>query len=190
MTQKAIKQPFVALVIGHGGASNDPGAVNSRCGTSELEFNTKLVGKVHDRLKGGHKVDSTIVHRRTYSQLPSDINSLDPDTIISFHCNAFNGKATGSEFIHYERSSNGKRLALILADEVHAVLHLPLRGDGGARSRGKGERGAPLLTGTKAPCVISEPFFIDNDSDLATAVERMDELADAIVRAIYRYHGV
>jgi N-acetylmuramoyl-L-alanine amidase len=37
---------------------------------------------------------------------------------------------------------------------------------------------------TKAPCVISEPFFIDNDSDLSRAREDLDEFAAAYATAI------
>ena len=37
---------------------------------------------------------------------------------------------------------------------------------------------------THAPCVIAEPFFIDNDEDLARAREDPDGLALAYARAI------
>ena len=41
-----------------------------------------------------------------------------------------------------------------------------------------------MLRYTNAPCVIAEPFFIDNDEDLAKAKQDLDGLAKAYVEAI------
>lgn len=37
---------------------------------------------------------------------------------------------------------------------------------------------------THAPCVIAEPFFIDNDGDYARAMERYEQLVEGYARAI------
>ena len=41
-----------------------------------------------------------------------------------------------------------------------------------------------MLKYTQAPCVIAEPFFIDNNGDLHRALERFDELAQTYARLI------
>jgi N-acetylmuramoyl-L-alanine amidase len=43
---------------------------------------------------------------------------------------------------------------------------------------------------THAPCVIAEPFFIDNDQDLARAREDLDGLARAYAEAIDQMTGL
>jgi len=45
------------------------------------------------------------------------------------------------------------------------------------------ERGGYLLRYTGAPCVIAEPFFIDNDQDLKKAQQNIVELAGAYANA-------
>ena len=49
------------------------------------------------------------------------------------------------------------------------------------------DRGAYLLRKTDAPCVIIEPFFIDNDNDFNVGKEKKDEYAKAIALAIKKY---
>jgi len=41
-----------------------------------------------------------------------------------------------------------------------------------------------LLRYTNAPCVIAEPFFIDNHQDLARARDDLEGLAEAYANAI------
>ena len=67
----------------------------------------------------------------------------------------------------------------------HLVEHLKLP-DRGIKPKTSEDRGGYLLRYTNAPCVIAEPFFIDNDSDLARAQEDkdIDELAVAYAKAI------
>ena len=54
----------------------------------------------------------------------------------------------------------------------------------GVKPKKSEDRGGYLLRYTHAPCVIAEPFFIDNDEDLARAREDPDGLALAYARAI------
>jgi len=65
----------------------------------------------------------------------------------------------------------------------HLVEHLKLS-NRGAKPKAAEDRGGHLLRYTKAPCLIAEPFFIDNNSDLARAQENLDGLAAAYAAAI------
>lgn len=165
-----------ALVIGH--KKSSPGAVNPRTGLSEFVFNDDLSRRIEEKVQG---VEVQRVYRRTYQELPEDINALGPDFIVSLHCNAFNGKASGTEVLYYHRSSKGQAIAEVLLRHLVNYLGLPNRGLKPCTAE---DRGGYLLCYTKAPCVIAEPFFIDNDRDLARAQEDLDGLASAYARAI------
>ncbi|NOY65681.1 MAG: N-acetylmuramoyl-L-alanine amidase [Nitrospirae bacterium] len=171
-----VKKKLCALVIGH--KKSSPGAINKNTGLTEFEFNEELARRIEKRAEN---VDIQRVYRRTYAELPADINALGPDFIVSLHCNAFNGQASGTEVLYYHRSETGRRMAEVLLKHLVECLKLP---DRGIKPKTAEDRGGYLLRYTKAPCVISEPFFIDNDDDLAKAEENLDALALAYARAI------
>ncbi len=187
--QAALPQPpeapvttrLCALVIGH--KQRSPGAVNEHAGLTEFAFNEELARRIEAQVGG---VEIQRVYRRTYRELPADINALGPDFAVSLHCNAFNGQASGTEVLYYHRSQRSKAMAEILQRRLVDCLGLP---DRGIRPRSAEDRGGFLLRYTDAPCVISEPFFIDNDADLARAQEDPDALAAACARAIEEIAG-
>ena len=165
-----------ALVIGH--KKTSPGAENPTSKLNEFTFNDALSIDIEKRVKG---VKVQRVYRRTYKSLPDDINELNPDFIISLHCNAFNESASGTEVLYYHRSFKGKKIAKILNRQLVDALGLKNRG---IKPRTSEDRGGYLLRNTKAPCLIAEPFFIDNDKDLETALKNRNELINAYVEAI------
>jgi N-acetylmuramoyl-L-alanine amidase len=175
-TETQEKKRLCALVIGH--KKHSPGAVNASSNLSEFDFNEDLALRIEGKIQG---TDIQRIYRRTYKELPDDINALDPDFIVSLHCNAFNGKVSGTEVLYYHKSEKGKDMAGILLN--HLVEHLKLP-DRGVKPRSAEDRGGYLLRYTNAPCVISEPFFIDNGKDLARVQEDMDGLVAAYAAAI------
>lgn len=170
------KRKLCALVIGH--KKTSPGAVNQSQALTEFEFNDNLAMIIEKKVR---RVDVQRVYRRTWKDLPDDINALKPTLIVSLHCNAFNQEASGTEVLYYHKSSKGKRMAEILLG--HLVDHLKLK-DRGAKARSAEDRGGNLLRYTKAPCVIAEPFFIDNDQDLQRAQDNIDGFASAYATGI------
>lgn len=165
-----------ALVIGH--KKSSPGAVNEATETTEFVFNDRLSLDIESKV---NDVYVQRVYRRTYNSLPSDINELDPDFIISLHCNAFNKKASGTEVLCYHRSTKGNEIASILQTNLLQALGLP---DRGIKARTTEDRGGYLLRYTNAPCVIAEPFFIDNDEDFTIAMNKREDLVKAYADAI------
>ena len=99
--------------------------------------------------------------------------------LVEFHCNAFNGKASGTEVLFAAGSAPGRRAALAVQAELVAELGLP---DRGVKSRTRNNRGGYLLHGVAQPAIIPEPFFIDRTADLRRAESR--NLAAAYVRGI------
>lgn len=165
-----------ALVIGH--KKKSPGAINANSSLTEFYFNEDFALRVE---KGIEKTQVQRVYRRTHKELPDDINALGPDFTVSLHCNAFNKKVSGTEVLYYHRCEKGKRMAEILLNFLVEHLKLPNRG---IKPKTSEDRGGYLLRYTKSPCVIAEPFFIDNDDDLARAQEDMDGLTAAYAAAI------
>ncbi len=165
-----------ALVIGH--KKTSPGAVNPNTGIKEFDFNEALALRIEGKTT---LAEVQRIYRRTYKDLPDDINQYNPDFTVSLHCNAFNQEVSGTEVLYYYKSQKGKIIAEILKNALVEHLKLP---DRGVKPKTSEDRGGYLLRYTKAPCVIAEPFFIDNDNDLARAQEDLEELAEAYIKAI------
>jgi len=170
-----------ALVIGH--KKNSPGAVNLTQHLSEFDYNEQLAMDIERALKDQNEVLVQKVYRRTYDTLPTDLNELNPDFIISLHCNAFNQEASGTEVLYYHRSKKGKKLAKILNKSFVKALAL---NDRGIKAKTVEDRGGFLLKSTNAPCLIAEPFFIDNDHDLEVAENHRAELVKAYADSIQK----
>lgn len=165
-----------ALIIGHKKAS--PGAVNLNAGINEFEFNEALAIRIEGR---DTKTEVQRIYRRTYKDLPDDINQYEPHLAVSLHCNAYNQEVSGTEVLYYYKSKKGKMIAEVLQNALVKHLNLP---DRGIKPKTSEDRGGYLLRYTKAPCVIAEPFFIDNDDDLSKAQKDLEGLVDAYAGAI------
>jgi len=163
----------IALVIGH---SNESQGARNKSAATEFEYNERLVSMIYTSLYKTN-VHLDIVYRGSYKKLPDKVNKLKPDYIISFHCNAYNKTVSGTETLYYHSSKKGKLLAEYLQSNMIDALGLK---DRGIKPKHSEDRGGYLLRYTKAPCVIIEPFFIDNDEDFLLASLNMDKLAFAI----------
>ena len=166
------------LVVGH--SKEDGGAENSQ-GMNEYTFNKDIVMEIvrKDDFKGVDIIPKFRVSSRT--NLPKEINEINPDIVISLHCNAYNASAQGTEVLYAEGSSKGKKYAEILQKNLLEWLHLP---DRGIKSKSSGDRGGHLLWNAKAPCVIIEPLFIDamTNDELEDA---KNEIIEAVMESIW-----
>lgn len=170
------RKKHCVLIIGH--KKDSPGAVNKKSGTSEFEFNEKLVSIIEKKVKN---TKTQRVHRRTYETLPADLNVINPDFVVSMHCNYSDGRDSGTAVLYYHKSEKGRELAEILLKHLVDFLKLPNRG---IKPKTVEDKGGYLLCYTKAPCIIAESFFIDNDEDLSRAMENFDGLAETYARAL------
>lgn len=177
-----IMKKIIVLNIGHGGISSyyDSGAIAAD-GTHEHDFNKNELSPLlkKELEKMGYEV-VTVIQNKSFGELPTRINALKPDVIISIHYNAFNGKATGSETLYFSLSKKSKSLAEKIQRETVKALGLANRGAKGLLMG----RGSALLIRTNAPCVILEPFFGDNPTDLARARESLAGLATGVSVAV------
>jgi N-acetylmuramoyl-L-alanine amidase len=151
---------------------------------TEFQFNSKLANLIKEKSESTN-IDISIVYRDTYySKLPGKVNRENADAVVSLHCNAYNRTTSGTEMLYYYTSTRGRALAGNLQYRVMQVLGL---NDRGIKPKSSEDRGGFLLRYTAAPCVITEPFFIDNDADLKIATDNIDALADAILNGIFDY---
>lgn len=172
----------VAIVIGHSATAQ--GAVNKKYKMSEYQFNWELAKAIKQVLKP--EIEVVIVTRKTtYKNLPDEINALKPDYVVSLHCNAFNQRTSGTETLFYNGSKTGHNMAMKLQRNIVEILQL---NDRGVKGKTLKDRGGHLLRYTNAPCVIVEPFFIDNNGDFDTAKSKFKELAAAIASAIESFN--
>ena len=165
----------IAINVGHG--PKDRGAI-AVDGTTEFEFNSQLAILLAQELKHmGHT--PVIIIQDSYSGLPAKINAANPDCVVSLHFNAEGG--TGTETLYWYTSAEGKALAESIQGELVPILGLR---DRGIKARQTGDLGALLLRGTKAPAVIVEPFFGDNQGDWEIALAKLPALALAIAKGL------
>jgi N-acetylmuramoyl-L-alanine amidase len=173
----------VAVVIGH--SNKDEGARNKNFEMSEFRFNQQLAHDIENNFSEYNMVDGiTVVYRENgYAALPSEINLLNPDLIVSLHCNAFNEEVNGCEMLYYHKSEAGKKVAQIFQNKI---VNLFENKDRGIKPKTSEDRGGYLLRYTNAPCIIAEPFFIDNDEEYLKARELFDsgELTSAYCECI------
>ncbi|MDG1596049.1 N-acetylmuramoyl-L-alanine amidase [Bacillus cereus] len=124
----------------------------------------------------GHTVyDDTDEVGRTQAQnlnnIVANCNSHDVDLVISYHLNKYDTKANGVEVCYYDQK------------ELAAKVSAQLSKDIGWRDRGPKQRtDLAVLRGTKAPAILIELGFIDNESDMAKW--DVDKIANAIVYAL------
>ena len=172
----------LALVVGH--RIDVPGAKNPKTPINEYMFNYHLAcGIMHFNRLSYQLPIRMVIRRRSLEDVVRYVNDLEARACISLHCNAFFGKGTGSEVLYWHTSKIGKQIAEYLLDQIGLALQLKIRG---AKPIQQGQRGSFLLRYTKCPCVIAEPFFIDNDQDLKVAYENYPKLIKAYLEG-FRY---
>lgn len=171
----------ICIDVGHD--VEDRGACSSCLGYTEWEYNNELASILAGLLMG-YGFNPIIVYRKSYTELPEQINNTKADLTISLHCNAFNGSVSGTETLYYGASSKSKALAKSVQTETVIALGLP---DRGAKGLKKGDRGYSLLLATEMPHILVEPFFIDNDDDLSVGLEYKRGLARAYAKGIFNH---
>lgn len=124
----------------------------------------------------GHTVyDDTDETGATQSQnlcnIVRNCNSHEVDLVVSFHLNAYNGSAHGVEVCYYDHYELASKVSAQLAHDI------------GWKDRGAKERKELyVLAHTKAPAILIELGFIDNEEDMGKW--NVDQIANSIVYAL------
>lgn len=114
-------------------------------------------------------------------------NKSNVDILVSIHYNAFQsiwGNHGGIETYHYPSSTNGKKLAGYVQEELIKET--------GLRDRGVKAANYYILKETKMPSILCECGFMDNfkEAKLMLDKEYQMKCARAIAKGICKYFGV
>ncbi len=157
----------VALCLGHG-RSDDEGNVGAG-GVSEEDFNSPLIDLITDTLRG-RGINVVVVkfyqgssYTNSMIWLANELKRLGATCAVEFHFNAFNKVARGHEFLHWEHSKEGVKLAGHLLDAFDEEFST--HASRGLKRLNSKNRGALFVSLTHCPAVIAEPFFGDNPEE-------------------------
>lgn len=115
-------------------------------------------------------------------------NAGNYDLHLALHSNASApqnyGQARGIIVFFYPASSNGRRAAEIVADNLKVIYPLPNR----VRAEGTTSIGEVRLT--RAPSVFIELGYHDNPDDASWVQNNLDRIAQNIVLSLTEYFGI
>lgn len=106
-------------------------------------------------------------------------NEAEADIFVSIHCNAYNGKAHGTETWCYEYGDESYRLADCVQKELLFTLGTTDRG-----IKTKNDGGLYVINHTDMPAILIELAFIDNPAEEDILNDNIVEMARAIARGI------
>jgi N-acetylmuramoyl-L-alanine amidase len=173
---------IAGVIIGH--SSVRQGADNDKTGMTEWLYNRELALMVVSNLSINFKVIGRDGLIGSYGRLIANVSASRVDFFVSLHANAFDEFAHGTETLYADTSKKSAILAGLVQTQMCRGLGLK---DRGLKPRTIKKKGGPLLHRTPMPGVIVEPFFIDNDLDLARANLRKIELAKGLVKGIENF---
>ena len=173
----------VALHLGH--RQGRTGAYNKSRDISEYSFNTLLMNLVYGKLLSFNKKDlnMNLYTDFTLEKSIDALNNTQNDLIVSFHSNAYNESVSGTEVLYLEGTILSRNYAEIMQGFLIDSLHINDRGIKGLIPL---DRGYKFVKETRDPCIIIEPFFIDNDFDLTIAIANFNLLVHQIALGILK----
>lgn len=185
---------LICIDAGHGG--NDPGAIGAG-GILEKDYTLTqaLVAESVIRAEGIKVVLTRRSDTAMVNWKRADLaNAERADAFISYHFNAANAVATGTQILHHRGSPRGRTLAHLLLEEIgpldgptierwERVIGLPMEGFRG------GNFIPTVLSRTSMPAVIVETEFGTNPRDACQLADPkyILEVARGTVRAIARW---
>lgn len=110
------------------------------------------------------------------------------DLHLALHSNAANpsnyGEVRGIIVFYYPGSTNGRRAAQIMADNLKAIYPLP------NRVRAEGTTSIGEVRQPRAPSVFLELGYHDNVDDATWVTNNLDEIARNLVLSLTEYFGI
>lgn len=164
----------LAIYAGHGG--KDPGAVTGS--RKEKDYTLRVMKVVTAHMKAaGH----TVINNRTTDvdrSITADAtraNNEGVDYICEIHLNSNEGTpGTGTETYYYGTSVKGQQMATAVNSRIVAL---------GFKNRGaKSNTSLGILVRSKAPAILVETAFINNDADMK--LYDVDKMGNAITQGL------
>lgn len=159
----------------------DPGACG--LGLRESDVAAAVTSLTADYLAAAGVEVAGILQSDSLGEIVSAANASGADAFISVHCNAFNGRAQGTETCVYSGGGRSAQLGQSIQGQIVSAL--------GTVDRGIKERpGLYVLNSTSMPAVLVELAFIDNEHDNDLLKNEPDEFARAIARGVTDYQNL
>jgi len=181
---------MIAICVGHS-RIGDKGAI-SVDGTSEHNFNSRIAYKLEAILcKRGIKSElfdkyDASSYGSAMSWIAYRIKLIGATIAIELHFNSAKPSANGHEFLYWESSKGGRKLAKCFAESYQKNFPASTsRRDNGLFPIGKSARGSQFLRKTHCPALILEPFFGSNKKEWIAADP--DKIAAAYADSIAEY---
>jgi len=180
----------LALVVGHERAKAGAFGIYP-ISSPEYVYNTDLAELISRFGKSrGHEVSIFFRDGVGIQGAYQQVNEWEPDAVIELHFNAFNGEVRGTETLYADTDDQKgvleKEFAEFVQKFICGVFGRSAKEDRGIKNRAlsRGERGFMSVNQVFGfPSILIEPFFGDNKNDAKMAVERKQELAEAIIYA-------
>lgn len=161
-----------AVVIGH--TEDSPGAKSPFNISAEWEFNFGIGADLN--VRGMADIFLYDTYKKGYTSMvtrnAAQVNAGNYDLIIELHYNSSdNASANGCEALYYHKPDetfNEKKIAEYFCQRMHEELGLKNRG---AKQLTKNDRGYAATYYPKGDCLILEPFFGSNKSDVEKITE-------------------
>ena len=163
---------MIAICIGHSRKINgryDGGAYSSTLKSNERDFNGKVADHLQEMLFL-NGVKSVIIddykgngYGSAMSNLAADVKDKGAKLAIELHFNSSSTAANGHEWLYWDNSWRGKRLAECFHESFKKAF--PDSQDRGLKSISPDDRGGAFLKLTHCPAIITEPFFGSNYKD-------------------------
>ncbi|MFD2658199.1 N-acetylmuramoyl-L-alanine amidase family protein [Gracilibacillus thailandensis] len=181
--QSKVPESTVKIFLDPGHGGSDPGG--SGYGLEEKKVVLKIANYTKNYLEKNYQgvevklsrsVD-TFVGLEARSQLA---NNWRADYFVSFHTNAFDGKASGFE--SYIHNGNISSLTKNLQKEIHTYLV----GEMGFKDRGMKQANFNVLRNTNMPAILMEYLFIDNKSEnkLLSSEAYLKKIGETTAKAV------
>jgi len=155
-------------------------------GVNEAQLMSMIADAMEPLLQTNEITYSRVREGATPEQAIAAANAGGYDVYLGIHSNAspVPGGAHGNRNYFWATSANGKRLAQDIADEFSLIYYDP------SRTTIVPDTTRPELRRTRMPAVIVETAFHDNEMDARWMQTNIQNIAEAIVKALARYFGI
>ncbi len=177
----------IELIVAH--SIKKKGAVNEELGLNEYNLSEELVMAIIDELIIERNMDDKIIINIVYRDngYKNMIENLNADLIMSFHFNAYNKKASGTEMLIADGVYDKEEINIVaeLSKNISDAIGIKNRG---VKEVMRGARGSALLHDADASLtVLCETCFIDNNLDMEKYEHSFNAVVNAYVNWIMEY---
>mgnify|MGYP003143506677 CR=1 FL=1 len=181
---------MIGICIGHSRRGDKGAYTTPPDSISEYDFNKALVPLIVPYLEVPYRVYDDYQASSYVGAVNFISRKLKEDgatACVELHFNAASPSANGHEWLYWETSTGGKRLAKSFKDTMDTEY--PELVSRGAKSRTHRQRGSLFLRKTPCYACIAEPFFGSNSTDVGVIMSDLSRLASVYAEGINKFYA-